>query len=74
MPNESWLVDFFQRRQRWNASSGVRLAVAGERGVRCLVMEAQRVVEQADLGSERHRLGRLAHERTGDSILSITKR
>ncbi|MBO2465462.1 hypothetical protein [Actinomadura violacea] len=49
----------------------VRLAVAGERGVGMESVEPQRVVVQARLISERSRLGRLAHRRTEDSILSI---
>lgn len=51
----------------------VRLAVAWQRRMRSFPMQPQGVFEQADPGSERHRLGRHAHRRTEDSILSITR-
>ncbi|GGP13771.1 hypothetical protein LDL08_21020 [Nonomuraea glycinis] len=50
---------------------GVRLSITWQRGVWILLMQVHRVVEQADLGSERSRLGRRAHRRREDSILSI---
>jgi hypothetical protein len=49
----------------------IRLAVTRKRRVRILLMQAQSVFEQGDLGSERSRLGRHAHRRTENSTLSI---
>ncbi|GLW35208.1 hypothetical protein Areg01_81440 [Actinoplanes regularis] len=49
----------------------IRLTVARQSTVGMLLMETQSVFEQCDLGSEQSRLGRHAHRRTEDSILSI---
>jgi hypothetical protein len=49
----------------------IRLTVARQNTVRMLLVETQSVLEQSNLGSEQSRLGRHAHRRTEDSILSI---
>ncbi|GIH19349.1 hypothetical protein Raf01_75210 [Rugosimonospora africana] len=50
---------------------GIRLAVARQNAVRTLLMKAKSVCEQSVLGSEQSGLGRHAHRRTEDSILTI---
>ncbi|GIJ10459.1 hypothetical protein Van01_36730 [Micromonospora andamanensis] len=49
----------------------IRLTVARQSPIGMSLMETQSVVEQSDPGSEQSRLGRHAHRRTEDSILSI---
>lgn len=49
----------------------IRLTITCQGQVRILLMQAQGVFEQCGLGSERSRLGRHAHRRMEDSILSI---
>jgi hypothetical protein len=49
----------------------MRLAVTRQGTVRNVLMQTQGVFEQGRLGSEQPRLGRHAHRRTEDSILSI---
>jgi hypothetical protein len=51
---------------------GIRLTIVRQRRVWMLLMQPQRMFEQAGLGSERSRLGGHAHWRPEDSILSIT--
>ena len=51
---------------------GIRLAIARQRRAWMLLMQPQRMFEQADPGSERSKLGGNAHWRSEDSILSIT--
>ncbi|GIJ24527.1 hypothetical protein Vlu01_51510 [Micromonospora lutea] len=49
----------------------IRLTVARQDTIGMLLVETQRVFVQSDSGSEQSRLGRHAHRRTEDSILSI---
>ena len=49
----------------------VRLAVGGQSAVGMVLVEAQSVLEERGLGSGQAGLGRHAHRRTEDSILTI---
>jgi hypothetical protein len=55
------------------AAVGIGLAVLRERDIRVEAVELQSVFVQALLISEQSGLGRLAHRRTEDSILSIMR-